>query len=65
MISQPTIAPLAALPHVERVGASREELAELGRELDLYLTFWAHARDTDRAQAKGESSEQAQPRREC
>jgi hypothetical protein len=28
-----------------RLGISREELAELERELDAYLAFWACARD--------------------
>jgi hypothetical protein len=45
MASQPTLAPPMATRNVLRFGLSREELAALERELGLYLTFWAHARD--------------------
>lgn len=45
MNSQPAIAPSATRKSAVGLSPSREELAELERELDLYLTFWAHARD--------------------
>lgn len=45
MTSQLAIAPSATRKSAVGLFPSREELAELERELDLYLTFWAHARD--------------------
>lgn len=45
MTSQRTIAPSTAPKSAVGLCPSREELAQLERELDLYLTFWAHARD--------------------
>lgn len=45
MTSQPITSPTAAPHNGARVGPSREELAELERELNSYLTFWAYVRD--------------------
>jgi hypothetical protein len=45
MTSQATTAPPVGKQNGVRLGPSREELAELERELELYLTFWAHLRD--------------------
>lgn len=45
MTASPTQAAPAALPQAEWLGPSLEDLAELERELDLYVAFWAHARD--------------------
>ncbi len=44
MTSRPAPAP-PVLPTSGGLAPSREELAELERELELYLAFWAHARD--------------------
>ena len=45
MTSHAKKAPPTVAQNGGRLGPSREELAELERELDVYLTFWAHARD--------------------
>jgi hypothetical protein len=45
MTSQATTAPRATNQNGVQLGPSREELSELERELELYLTFWAHVRD--------------------
>jgi hypothetical protein len=52
MTSQLAIAPSAAPKSAVGPCPSREELAELERELDLYLTFWAHARDERATRSK-------------
>jgi hypothetical protein len=45
MTSHAKTAPPTVAQNGGRLGPSREELAELERELDVYLTFWAHAQD--------------------
>jgi hypothetical protein len=45
MTSQATTAPRVTAENGVRLGPSHEELLELERELELYLAFWAHARD--------------------
>jgi hypothetical protein len=45
MTSHPSITTRARPVDAGGLGISREELTELERELDLYLTFWAYARD--------------------
>lgn len=45
MTSQAATAPPVVNQNGVRPGPSREELSELERELELYLTFWAHVRD--------------------
>jgi hypothetical protein len=52
MTSQLAIAPSAAPKSAVGPCPSREELAELERELDLYLTFWAYARDERATRSK-------------
>ena len=53
MTSQST-APAAPLPPTTyQLCPSRDELAELERELDLYLTFWTCARDLRPSGAEG------------
>jgi hypothetical protein len=55
MTSQPTIATRPAQSYGERRDhPSREELAELERELDLYVAFWADSRDARPRAAKEE-----------
>jgi hypothetical protein len=44
MTSRPAPAP-PALPTSGGLAPSREQLVQLERELELYLAFWAHARD--------------------
>lgn len=45
MTSHPTTAVPAIRPNAGRLCPTADELTELERELDLYLAFWAHARD--------------------
>lgn len=53
MASQPTTSPTATLHNPPRPRLSRKELADLEREIALYLSFWMQARDGHRTQAVG------------
>lgn len=45
MSCHPTTAPPTLASNGGRLGLSSEDVAELERELDLYVAFWAHARE--------------------